>query len=719
MSTPLVLRYPLDTTGTNPNNLVAGELRTMPRKKVRPLAPLYGAFYSESMRVIDTTTNLELVKGTQYHSIELYELPSAKYGKEICGLILIIDPAVSDQVSLQYQAVGGEYSTPATAIEQLIDNLSRDDRPIGWPSIINLPSEFPVSNHFHDVGDVYGFEYVVHAIDRVRRAIELGDDVAHDTIYRYIDSVVGQVTPETIDALYAAIDAAKVDAHNALQAHIDASDPHPQYLRKDDTTITPTYELVRKPTNVSPANAATGIGPSSITLTASAYASLYGLTQQSAEFHMSKAADCSAPYVLVSTQGATNTMTYNIMLESGVTYYWQVRYQDAEGNWSDWSTPTSFIASAYSIATPSITSPANGASVATMSVPMTGSAFTVTGISDSHVSSDWEVWSAPNGAGTLLWSSYNDTVNKTSITVPANVLANKSTYYPRVRYKGNTLGYSSWSSSTASFYLDYPLWPTNIGQFFEGGYYAGDIGINGTTYGIFVANKATEVIGQLTADTSNYNANSRTDSVYDTAQLAMSSSGVAKTLQSLSLNGYDDWVLPAIEVLKVVLQNLNPAGVNTPAIFKAGGSQAFAANQYWSSTEYVNVVTTSGGGDPIYGNVTHTQQNNSVFMGWADIVGETPAVSCSQGTASNVSYGYFFALDSSRNVYDDQVYATYTCTWTSYEVTGYTDTWTSTDYYYEALSSNFGSTSANETNCSKQTQLYGRAVRLVAKPAGA
>lgn len=192
----LTIKYPLDTTGTNPANLVIGEIQTMPARTIRALALNYGAFYVESLVVTDTLTNLPLTRNVQYYATELYDVPSAKYGKEVCAILIITDSTVSNSVSVNYQAIGGEYSISTTAIVQQIANLNLDHRPVAWGALLSKPEAFPPSNHLHDLGDIYGFEYVVHALERIRAAIELGDSASHDSIYAYIDAKSQQTYTE-------------------------------------------------------------------------------------------------------------------------------------------------------------------------------------------------------------------------------------------------------------------------------------------------------------------------------------------------------------------------------------------------------------------------------------------------------------------------------------------------------------------------------------------
>lgn len=237
-----VIRHPLDPTGVNVNNLVMNEAHTLPNRLVRVISPIYGAFFTESVVIRDTANN-QVLTSSQYDAVELFEVPTAKYGKEICGIILIKDTTVSANVTLQYQALGGDYGGSLDIIVNMLNNLALDNRPAAWGSIIGKPSEFPPSHHLHDIGNVYGFEFVVHQLERIRRAIEFGDELSHDAIYKYIDSVMGDggISPESIaQAINDAIAAhnASPSAHgtqiaqavsSGISAHTSATDPHPKY----------------------------------------------------------------------------------------------------------------------------------------------------------------------------------------------------------------------------------------------------------------------------------------------------------------------------------------------------------------------------------------------------------------------------------------------------------------------------------------------------------
>jgi len=204
-----IIKYPLDITGVNPANKIVAEPHTLTNRRVRAIALEYGAFFVESVQIKDVATG-NFLNNTQFKCVELQELPTARYGKSICGIILINDQAVSQNIEVTYQVLGGDYASNSSTIVNMLNNVNLDDRPVNWPSILNKPSGYNPSPHLHDVGDVYGFEYVVNSIERLRSVMLLGDESAHDELRRYIDAAIanlqgqvggtgGNLTQHTLD----------------------------------------------------------------------------------------------------------------------------------------------------------------------------------------------------------------------------------------------------------------------------------------------------------------------------------------------------------------------------------------------------------------------------------------------------------------------------------------------------------------------------------------
>lgn len=124
-------------------------------------------------------------------------------------------------------------------------------------------------------------------------------------------------------------------------------------------------------------------------------------------------------------------------------YYVRVRHKGQNTGYGPWSEPIEFTTIiGNSVSTPTITSPSNNASGIQTSVTLLSSNFAVSGGSDTHQSSDWQV-ATDSAFINVVAIANGDTVNKTKFT-PANLVSSK-TYYARVRYKGSVLPYSAWS----------------------------------------------------------------------------------------------------------------------------------------------------------------------------------------------------------------------------------------------------------------------------------
>lgn len=101
---------------------------------------------------------------------------------------------------------------------------------------------------------------------------------------------------------------------------------------------------------------------------------------------------------------------------------------------------------AAGIATPTNSTPTNGATDQSgPTLALSASAFSWTGLEDTHASSDWEL-ATDSGFTTIVDSSYTDTSNKTSWTADVST---SQTYYWRVKYRGASGRESAWSTATS------------------------------------------------------------------------------------------------------------------------------------------------------------------------------------------------------------------------------------------------------------------------------
>ncbi len=158
--------------------------------------------------------------------------------------------------------------------------------------------------------------------------------------------------------------------------------------------------------------------------------------------------------------------------------------------------------------------------------------------------------------------------------------------------------------------LETPL----LGAPYEGGYFGGILLINGIRHGIAWAPKQYQFRSEILDCDSRIieAAGSFSDSAANTLALLEAGSPAAKQVSELTINGIQDWVLPARDVVEMGYRNLKPTtrknycsfrdGENPSSVppgmlytpdlpgqtlveaFREGAEEAFDGDVYWSST---------------------------------------------------------------------------------------------------------------------------------------
>jgi PKD repeat protein len=220
-------------------------------------------------------------------------------------------------------------------------------------------------------------------------------------------------------------------------------------------TAAPPNQEPDRPENVSPATGATGASLVS-TLSSSPFSDPdSGDTHGASQWQVTAVAgDYSSPVFDSDTDGTNLT---SISIPSGIlaystTHYWHVRYQDNRGDWSSYSSETSFTTAAppnQAPSQPDNVSPPNGDGGVSLSPTLTSAAFSDADSGDTHAASQWQVTSAAGDYSSRVYDSGSDTTNLTGISVPSGMLSYSMTYYWRVRHQDDRGAWSDWSAETS------------------------------------------------------------------------------------------------------------------------------------------------------------------------------------------------------------------------------------------------------------------------------
>lgn len=202
-----------------------------------------------------------------------------------------------------------------------------------------------------------------------------------------------------------------------------------------------TIAVVNAPSITSPANNATSIGMP-VTFTSSAFSVAGGTdTQQYATWQIASDSGFTT-IVQQSVDDATNKTSWTVSgLNPGTVYYVRVRYKGVTYAYGEYSSTTTFTTVA-TINAPTVTSPANNASGLAVPITFTGSAFAVSGGSDTQSMSTWQI-ATDAGFTNVVFTTIDDVANMTSWSPTG--LASGTTYYVRVKYDGVALVYSEYS----------------------------------------------------------------------------------------------------------------------------------------------------------------------------------------------------------------------------------------------------------------------------------
>lgn len=165
--------------GTNPSNQIPSESMEMLRLQNGDLigVPKYGPFHTSSVVIKDSEGNT-LIKDHDWKAIFLDGELTEKTPSEICRAIYISkdlpnqdDPTVTINVNIAYRTVGYPHTHYGAAIDEILDYLENDNRPVEWGHLIDVPIKFVPERHKHHAGELYGLGKIILALNKLTEVV--------------------------------------------------------------------------------------------------------------------------------------------------------------------------------------------------------------------------------------------------------------------------------------------------------------------------------------------------------------------------------------------------------------------------------------------------------------------------------------------------------------------------------------------------------------------
>lgn len=182
--------YQLDPTGSNPNNLITNDLFSVVPNENTAIVPTQGLYFAPSLIVTDNNTGVTLVRNTDYICIELSGEMTGKYGQEICNAILFLGTNGTVEINLTYQCLGSLAGAEVPQMQQLLQNVTANGNQLNWFNLVNKPLLYTPNNHVNMLSDIYGFEPVVYAIERLTDILKLGQIGNNQLILNYVNNLL-------------------------------------------------------------------------------------------------------------------------------------------------------------------------------------------------------------------------------------------------------------------------------------------------------------------------------------------------------------------------------------------------------------------------------------------------------------------------------------------------------------------------------------------------
>lgn len=178
MATPTEFTYPYNPNGVLEECKIISEPHTITPSSGRNynwFVPFAGPFFGFSVVLKHVASGKTLQRGVDYNlGLEYHVFNTQVTLRPVYGAIILIDTALTGQFTIDYMTIGGQYAINQNKALELVANAQLDPRSTYWENVTDIPSQFPVTSHLHNVVDITGMAEVVEAINTLAAALTSG-----------------------------------------------------------------------------------------------------------------------------------------------------------------------------------------------------------------------------------------------------------------------------------------------------------------------------------------------------------------------------------------------------------------------------------------------------------------------------------------------------------------------------------------------------------------
>lgn len=186
----LISKYPLDLTGRNPTNLVAGERKLLLNRGNTPFRVVSfdnGGFYANTLTVFDRNGK-RLIRGQDYIATYKHVDISDYTGLEVLSAIVILNHSLEQSVTIGAQLVGSDLAFSLDAEEETIaylEKLPANEVP-KWGGLIGDYPQWQPGELQEERWERHHYGYLNESIERIVATLVGGDGEVEDQVRRQI-----------------------------------------------------------------------------------------------------------------------------------------------------------------------------------------------------------------------------------------------------------------------------------------------------------------------------------------------------------------------------------------------------------------------------------------------------------------------------------------------------------------------------------------------------